>query len=951
MVGGAARNKPTATHGTDATEYFLDGNGDNGANVPTTTITGTEDGDNVDDDPAENERNGENDISDLEKDRKRVSFAKGSGQTASTTLSKDLISMTAQQKRDSRKGRTRRKRHHHQIASKSQGSWGLPWNNVQALLEIPMEYTFGTSSSSAQATSRGERTTTNASETAEIGTSSSTVGINDNSSRRTNAIATTGLVRLPQSRLVTTATFPIYSAASTTKTATTAVSNSQPFPATPLVKKSSPQGEETSLLVVSCKVSVASGQRGRTGYSTGSVDINGTTTTTTQQHQQRSTTRTTDEHTTNCRITTITTGLGGIQPPKLRGTRKELAPCTTESDNELVPQSDNILESDASSCYGMGSSSSTLRFGACTTNVHQKRSRLTPSLSSSSSTSFGANFNVPMSNDNNLLVPVGERASSLPSLLSLSASRQHPLLVPFLWNGKNTTDVNPSLSQKRLMMIQSQILTCLKLAPQPNSTLLLHSCSATVSCSSTDSGSLASRQKPLLHSVAATALANWKLQFGLHLSPMEKIIRPLVGCMVNIKLPVINWLNREMSDSDREPQRQKLLDFSVQWKGNAWQMGGVWTLSPKLPHTESAHGVMTKGGNQFSSNTSNTHGSDSGQRIQQPQRRHRRRQVGIGVSMQNTIRNTSSNGRRGPSGILSWIFTWTEGDFTMRIPILWKSSISATSIYYHQVFQFFYLSFLSILIHDVVGSALSLPLEREGKDPKRLHQDRVDLYTKARADALLQQRYMKRPAQSQMATELERNGLVIRSAIYYLPRRHNRDSGTSSSSASEVERGNWESDEWDAESSYATAAHEWFDVTIPLQFWVSPTGSSTLELYGATNRGHLLGFYDIAKAFSKKSLASTEEQPQKPTKDDKAVSPATPQGILAWFQQLVSIMKRNGEDDATSGPGNDLDAPVVTTVRPELYIRYDYGGLPYDITVRDNETVTLPSELARLRQG
>ena len=148
-----------------------------------------------------------------------------------------------------------------------------------------------------------------------------------------------------------------------------------------------------------------------------------------------------------------------------------------------------------------------------------------------------------------------------------------------------------------------------------------------------------------------------------------------------------------------------------------------------------------------------------------------------------------------------WIFSWSNGDLSINIPI--------SLLDYHDAWASVALTALSKVIQDAVTLTLrldKLAAESTELELKALH----DKQQAARAEALNQQDLMKRQAQSRMNAEKEKNGLIILNAAYY---------ATS-----------------DKRNS--------LNVTVPLQFWVS---DGSLEL-PAGSKKNLLGFFDVAAA-------------------------------------------------------------------------------------------------------
>jgi Domain of unknown function (DUF3395) len=465
-----------------------------------------------------------------------------------------------------------------------------------------------------------------------------------------------------------------------------------------------------------------------------------------------------------------------------------------------------------------------------------------------SSSSLSANANFPK--------PIAELSQCM---LSFSASNQRRVLYSN-HPGQRPIDVRAQCSA----MLNPT-------SPQLRSINVTASMSPAVSASS--SSRIASK------SVAAAiqqGKPNWTLQLGWN--KQKEKFRPLIGLSVSLWLPKVKSLCS-----------RKLVDLSVQWKGhrNGWQLGGLWTHKAESAVNDGVSKRLN-------------------------------RQIGVGVTLSTCSGAGKWAGTVGTAKeslglrMLSWIFTWTEGDFTLRIPILLASSAPAAVIFYHQAFQFFYLSFLSSIIQDVVGHAF-LPAaacgENSNEDQEQQQQNSRSLrQAKAREGALQQQSFMERQAKIRMKAEKERNGLVIQRAVYYLCR-DNGDGYTANPP-----------DNNDSDS---------LDVTVPLQFWVSPN-ESKLELFGASKRSSMLGFYDIA------AMASPTPPSMPPNRDTGSTGTA-----------MEKTQKATWIDKFFKNESSDVVQEHHHTAVPQLSIQYDYGGRSYEITVGDDEEITLPSTRAK----
>jgi Domain of unknown function (DUF3395) len=391
-------------------------------------------------------------------------------------------------------------------------------------------------------------------------------------------------------------------------------------------------------------------------------------------------------------------------------------------------------------------------------------------------------------------------------------------------------------------------------------------------------------------------LQNWSLLVGLN--KQKDDMKPILGVSLTLQLPKIlrNWWK-----TAKNPLSNNVVDLSLQWKGGPfWHMNGWWSRKQMA-------------------NSKTTNPS-----LQRPIR-----QIGLGVTFNHGSSGRNSSSKQplplSPFGILSWIFTWTEGDFTVRIPIL-LSGIAVDSIWYHQGFQIFYLSFLSSIIQDVVGQFMDPVITTEEESELESKEAFTALQKNARKDAILQQRLMERPAKTRTALEVERNGLVIRNAFFYLDY---QDVDTSSFVSGKF-----------AEKFPALKDTDYLDVTVPLQFWLSPHESKLL-LYG--KRSSMLGFYDLAAHSKAASNGDTTFRQHVSLPLALTANTCTPEKPSLWDQflsifLLESIEPKNNGDTrrATSAPTN------------KLWIEYDLGGLSYGIIVSDTEDIEIPSPKAKL---
>ena len=250
--------------------------------------------------------------------------------------------------------------------------------------------------------------------------------------------------------------------------------------------------------------------------------------------------------------------------------------------------------------------------------------------------------------------------------------------------------------------------------------------------------------------------------------------------------------------------------------------------------------------------------------------------VSVGISQ-----NNSGLGKG-----LRWIFSWTQGAFTLRVPVTLSSlaETAATNVYWYPL-QALYFSVLSCIVQDVVADLFNVPNQSSNRN--LIQQQRQEDREKSRQDATQQQEFMKRQAESKRTTEAGRDGggLLIERAVYHI------DGG----------------DQW--------------DVTVPLQFWVS---DSSLEL-PASSKKSMLGFYDVS--------ASTKGN------NERSGSPSNTKNHPLWWKGFWTAQQKVGGSNANNST-SDSSA--------KLSVQYKFCGKCYEITVLDHEELVLPSNRAAL---
>jgi hypothetical protein len=238
---------------------------------------------------------------------------------------------------------------------------------------------------------------------------------------------------------------------------------------------------------------------------------------------------------------------------------------------------------------------------------------------------------------------------------------------------------------------------------------------------------------------------------------------------------------------------------------------------------------------------------------------------------------------------LEWVISWSRGNATVRIPIVVSKGFAANATIGHSL----YFSMVSYLIQEYIAQVWGWIGNDEDDDGDNVKNNgfllmQAQSLTKARRDAAVQKELMARQARRKTKDEREKNGLVINKAVY------------------QIENG----EEW--------------DVTIPLQFWVS---RSTLTLT-AGPKSELLGFYDIAASMenSKALLEPTDHNTDQPSRRLRRYPPWGDiwRDLLDWTPKDRSL--RNGKG---------LPSPTLS-------VWYEFKGQSQQITVKDREELRLP---------
>jgi hypothetical protein len=233
---------------------------------------------------------------------------------------------------------------------------------------------------------------------------------------------------------------------------------------------------------------------------------------------------------------------------------------------------------------------------------------------------------------------------------------------------------------------------------------------------------------------------------------------------------------------------------------------------------------------------------------------------------------------------LEWVITWTRGNAVIRIPIVVSKGLAANAT----IGQAMYFSVVSYIMQQYIAETWDWivigddnDVSDEAEVPMAVVQDQN--LTMARRDAAIQKELMARQARRKTKNEAERDGLIIKDAIY------------------SIKNG----DEW--------------NVTIPLQFWVS---DSTLKLPGR-RKSELLGFYDIITSMKNNntlSVDSSNRMRRKSTWSDVW------NDLFDWTPKDVLLRRKAAAE---------LPSPTLT-------VSYEFKNQSYQITVKDSEELRLP---------
>jgi len=245
---------------------------------------------------------------------------------------------------------------------------------------------------------------------------------------------------------------------------------------------------------------------------------------------------------------------------------------------------------------------------------------------------------------------------------------------------------------------------------------------------------------------------------------------------------------------------------------------------------------------------------------------------------------------------LSWLFCVERGSMSLKVPVIVNPALRVG--YYLNAI---YLSLLASLFDRIIGEYIGIDTLEEissgrgvwvgrVRDDKELlliqrrqkQEERLLERDKKRADALQQIKLMSISASKKDAFEEEKGGLVI------------------------------------LKGTYGLDGMKVIDVTVALQFWVT---NSLLHL-PSTSKSSMLGFYDL--------------------RDDEVGSACHGEGIIGVWKSL----KKSWQELFVTNTVDKLQDDQNRELIPTLTVRYRYKDIAYEITVFDDEELSLPSEKA-----
>jgi hypothetical protein len=175
-------------------------------------------------------------------------------------------------------------------------------------------------------------------------------------------------------------------------------------------------------------------------------------------------------------------------------------------------------------------------------------------------------------------------------------------------------------------------------------------------------------------------------------------------------------------------------------------------------------------------------------------------------------------------GLWTWIWEWTYQGSTFRVPVPVLSLgtiVDPASYYAKRVYYAIYCLFVQTLIADMLGDEEPKTIDIALDETPSLSSDLST--TKEEAHANQQLFLMRSTAEKKTNSEMKRNGLVIRRAVYWVQRRHPSRTGSRFIS---------------------------LDATTQLQFWVT----ESKLVVPALPKSSWMGFYKLEEPHANKTM-------------------------------------------------------------------------------------------------
>jgi hypothetical protein len=291
-------------------------------------------------------------------------------------------------------------------------------------------------------------------------------------------------------------------------------------------------------------------------------------------------------------------------------------------------------------------------------------------------------------------------------------------------------------------------------------------------------------------------------------------------------------------------------------------------------------------------------------------------------------------------GMLSWIFQWTQGGMTFRVPVALTKVISSDDTPTIPVLlKAWYICLLNAVCYAFVSDFVTLLQEKRenlvGKDnEERTHPELSSkVSSKARDDALQQQLLMRKAAMSnrRQEEEKENGGLVIEEAWYgvFTDNRMKNDD---------------EEEKEERVNTLEDLPESVLDVAIPMQFWVS---DSCLTLPSGSKKC-LLGFCEMSSKTGSSGNGDTSQAHNSRGQRD----------VNTLWHSVIQVASRikgrqNVGSDKQYGAGSSPDQERLcdgrnTNLKVRLFVRYKIGGILHHFVINDLEALEIPTNFGQI---